>query len=644
MLHVAQSAFLQALGYAITNSLWQMGLLWLVVACINSFVKISSKTKYAIAATAQFAGFVWFIVTMQFYYDHCVAAFENNLQMINSGYTFANDSKTFSLTAINVISKAEQLLPYLSVAYLCLLVFLSIKWIRTYYSTQEIRNNGLQKIDVEWRLFVQKITSHLQIKQEVKIYLSTLIKSPVTIGFLKPIILVPVASINHLTTEQLEAVILHELAHIKRFDYFINIIQSIIELTLFFNPFTQLLSKSIRQERENSCDDWVLQFKYEPATYAEALLRLAYMQAQPTLAMNAAHDKGDLLSRVKRMLNQQQTTFRYKNQLIALLLMTGIFSSVAWLQPDVEQYQHQQKTSVAPHKKIIVEPVVAQTDNPLFNPVFFLSKPIKETVNKAVQQAQASLQQAHIQLDVPKELLADDAAKNEEVKSAMKDGEQLQIDLKNITAPQIKIDSNMLISATKLAFEKGLANVDLNQLKDAVYQAKDEIKKVYSEQNWMQVDDKAIKNQIDESLSQLTKLKTKTFQKQLEALITQAAASTNTTVHVNVQRKVDALNKQLQQEELQLRKEKKKIDIESARVDSSVHAINISTNNAYNNISFAPVRYSYNEAPKINDNAQVVSVTEPDSTANNFCKNISITTKDKQGILHVYTITVELYQ
>jgi bla regulator protein BlaR1 len=126
------------------------------------------------------------------------------------------------------------------------------------------------------------------------------------------------ASINHLSTDQLEAVLLHELAHVKRYDYLVNIILSAVEIALFFNPFTQLLSKSIRKERENSCDDWVLQFRYRACDYAEALLRIASLQAAPVFAMAATGKKNELLTRVKRMIGEKENRF------------------IAWLNPHVQ--------------------------------------------------------------------------------------------------------------------------------------------------------------------------------------------------------------------------------------------------------------------------------------------------------------------
>ena len=393
-----QSAFLQALGYAIASSLWQVALLWLIVVLVSNIGKLSSSKKYFVAVTAQFAAFAWFIATLRFYYFHYSEAL-SGLQFsdaVNTAYIVEPAINNFSSAALYIIIKAELLLPYLSIAYLFMLLFLCIRFTRAVYYTREIRTKGLQKADVNLRLFVKRTASYLGIKKEVRIYFSRLVHSPLTIGFLKPLILVPVASINHLSTEQLEAVLLHELAHIKRADYLINILQSIIEITLFFNPFVQLLGKQIKHERENSCDDWVLQFQYNPAMYAEALLCIAYIQKEPSLTMNAGGNKGELLPRVKRMLNQQDKSHRYRNQVFSFLLITILLSTVAWLQPVVKKNTAANGNTAVTKKssRIIVEPLSANVENPLFNPLFFLTEPIQKEIDKAVELAQQEVYDA----------------------------------------------------------------------------------------------------------------------------------------------------------------------------------------------------------------------------------------------------------
>jgi bla regulator protein BlaR1 len=400
MQHLFQSTFLQALGYAIANSLWQMALIWLVYMSITGLTSMGAAARYRLAVAAQVTGFIWFIVTFQFYYGQYTDALQHSGAVSGNIQTILSPGTDLSSRLINWMVKGEQLLPYVSMAYLLLMVFLCIRWFLGYRQTQLMRNSGLQKMPAEWRLFVDKIAMQLQIKQKIRLFLSDKVTTPLTIGFLKPVILIPVASLNHLTTDQLEAVLLHEMAHIKRYDYLVNIILSVVEISLFFNPFTQLLSKNICKERENSCDDWVLQFQYDASVYAAALLRIAYLQTAPVFAMAASGKKNELLIRVKRMIDKKDNRFNYRRQLLAFVIVTGILSSIAWLNPittpgaekqDIENKDTEQVTRIRVEKKIrtySVEPMAVNVDNPLFNPIFFLAKPLKAEIKKNITSIQ----------------------------------------------------------------------------------------------------------------------------------------------------------------------------------------------------------------------------------------------------------------
>lgn len=405
------SPFLQALGYAIANSLWQMALVWILFSFVHIILKPVAANKYRLGIAAQLIGFIWFVVTLQFYFKKCSDAFASNASLYHASdvaVIFPETTHSLSSVILNVLIKAEQLLPFLSFAYLLLLGVLLIRWTNQYYRTQFIRSKGLQEIDERWKAFVERIAEQLHIYNKIEIYVSELINSPLTIGFVKPIILVPLASINHLTVPQLEAVLLHEIAHIKRYDYLLNIIISVVETTLFFNPFTQLISKHIKRERENSCDDWVLQFQYNPAMYAEALLQIAYLsnnQTSTALSMNAAKQNRDLSSRVKRIIGINDNGFKYRYQLLSLLLITGILSSAVWITPA----SFAKKQTVKAAKKtesIIVEPMAAKIDNPLFNPVFFLKKPLQKEVEKNIKLVVKSINVPEKVLKQPDEMLA----------------------------------------------------------------------------------------------------------------------------------------------------------------------------------------------------------------------------------------------
>ena len=378
MMQIPHSTFLQALGCAIINSLWQFALLWLVYFLINTFFKLQSRQKYTVALLLQFTGFIWFAGTFVFYYQQWNYISETSAYL-NQYYVsqWSAPGASFKQRWLMWIINMQQYVPYLSIAYLLLLMFLSFRWLQSYFYTKHIQQSGISKIDVDWRLFVQKISAQLGIRRRVSIYLSGIVNAPLTIGFLKPVILIPLASMNNLSTEQMEAVILHELAHIKRLDYLLNLLLTLVEVVMFFNPFMQLLSKHIKRERENSCDDWVLQYEYNAATYARALLKIALLQApapgQTSFAMNATPgNKEVLLTRVKRMIEKREKNFQYKHQLLALVFTTITLSFIAWFSPAHNNNKHV-SAPASPSAPAATPPVVAKLDNPLFNPVFFLA-------------------------------------------------------------------------------------------------------------------------------------------------------------------------------------------------------------------------------------------------------------------------------
>ena len=336
------SPFLQSLGWAIANSLWQAAALWIAYHIINGAYKnASAKFKNNLSTVLLSAVFVWFCITLFSKYF----AVENFASKDAIGfYEVNNIDATSSFNWHELINKFTGVLPYLSVAYLLLLIFLSLRLINIYRFTHFIKFNGLQKPDVEWKLFTEKVARHMGITRKIRLWVSHHIDVPATIGFIKPVILIPLASINRLSEDQLEAIILHELSHIKRNDYLINLFISLIETILFFNPFVVLLARIIKRERENCCDDFVIQYQYDRYDYASALLSLEQSRnIDLRLAIGATSGKKQLMLRIKRIMEiNSNTNFNYGQKLLALLLITGVFCSVAWLSPQNKESKKQQ--------------------------------------------------------------------------------------------------------------------------------------------------------------------------------------------------------------------------------------------------------------------------------------------------------------
>ena len=305
------TSFLQSLGWAVLNSLWQMALLWMAYQIITSVVrKSNSSLKSSLATGFLFAGFVWFIYTFfSVYFSASTTGSVITPSLINT------ENNT-----LQVNEWLQQTLPVASVVYLLLLIIPLLHFIRNYRYVQVIRQYGLTKINADWKIFVNNIASRMGIKKPVSIWISELVSSPVTIGFLKPVILVPLAAINHLTSQQLEAVLLHELSHIKRYDYLVNLFINFIKTILYFNPFVKAFVKIVEKEREKSCDDMVLQFQYDSHEYATALLMLekANHYFDKPLIIGAAGNKNDLLHRVELIMGVNKKPVFSFNKLAGL--------------------------------------------------------------------------------------------------------------------------------------------------------------------------------------------------------------------------------------------------------------------------------------------------------------------------------------
>ncbi|TMI68966.1 MAG: hypothetical protein E6H09_20930 [Bacteroidetes bacterium] len=308
---VGQSNFLQALGWAVLNSLWQMAFLWVIYQIISGVYRSAKSSQKSYLATGLILlGFTWFV------YTFCSILLASPANIISTDFISANGNERLN-------AWMSTMLPIASITYLVLLLLPVFYFIHNYRYVQNIRNNKLSKVDVDWRIFVKNVAARMGIKKPVHIWLSGIVTSPVTIGYLKPVILLPVAAINQLSTQQLEAVLLHELAHIRRYDYLVNLIIRFIQTILYFNPFVKTLVKTVEMEREKSCDEMVMQFQYDPHGYATALLMLEKISYLPRpLAVAAAGKKSDLLNRIECLLGVQ------KKQVISFNKIAGLFAGL----------------------------------------------------------------------------------------------------------------------------------------------------------------------------------------------------------------------------------------------------------------------------------------------------------------------------
>jgi len=503
------SVFLQALGSAILNSLWQAFILWLLYETISaSYKNASAKFKNNLSTVLLFFSFILFL-----------AGFVSKIINHQSALSVTNAiTDTAKIAAVEPASAFQQFLlyagsslPYLSVAYIFLLFFLMAKLFTAYRFVYKISNRRLINPPAELQAFAERVSVQMKITRKIGVWVSHHVDVPATIGFIKPVILIPFASLNNLSTDQLEAIILHELSHIKRNDYIINIIVAVIETILFFNPFVVSLSKVIKRERENCCDDFVLQYRYDPHSYASALLRLEQSRATSLkLAIGAVSGKKQLLSRIKRITNGQAVSrqFNYGQKLLALILVTGILCSLAWLSPG----EKRQVSGIILKKDIEVKKTWHASDSPK---VLVLQEAVKENLPAKTLK--------HISVTRELNTLDEKDSTNFAVEennnfafNTTKNGTNVRAPSPtNFNGQQFFFDGSKLklpqsINIRNLPFQNGdfkidLSAIDINELNEGLQQAYKEINNI----NWNEV-----QNNIRESLS---KIKTPVFPDQKQA-------------------------------------------------------------------------------------------------------------------------------
>jgi len=240
----------------------------------------------------------------------------------------------------------NQYMYWLGIVYLCLLAFSALKGHFQWKSTIRMMHSANGKAPVEWRLFTEKYAALLGIKKRVLLHISGTF-SPATYGFLKPVILMPASCLTGLSTPQLQAILLHELAHIRRGDYLAAWVMQLAGILLYFNPFMRQLICEAKKECEHACDDLVMQFEYNPLQYAQALLAVAKSGQNRTWALQAQGSQQNLLlNRITRLLGQHdpQKSISWKNFGFPVLAIV-LFFATTWVRHEPLQLPTINKTT-----------------------------------------------------------------------------------------------------------------------------------------------------------------------------------------------------------------------------------------------------------------------------------------------------------
>ena len=300
---------------ALINNIGFMAILFMMYECVKWMGKIKPGQLFIIAGTIQAISLIQFLMTV-FY--------PNSFSLMLITAKIATITMPFNNNGI-------QWLTLIGLTYCLMLIYFLARII---FQFKYI--NGLKKsANFSQSNFLINTLPPQVLKKtaNIKIGLSNQIDAPITFGWLNPIVLLPIAICNQLTTKEIETILMHEIAHILRKDYIINIIISLNQTILFFNPFSILLNKEMSLQREIACDLMVIKNNPEKVEYMNALLKIAEhvnkrIQKNTTLAIGILGSQSELLKRIQYFNNIKTNTSK---QLILKLMMGLAFTTCIFL-------------------------------------------------------------------------------------------------------------------------------------------------------------------------------------------------------------------------------------------------------------------------------------------------------------------------
>jgi beta-lactamase regulating signal transducer with metallopeptidase domain len=329
-----QNEMVQSLCWTLLHSLWQ----GLLIAVITGLVLVLTKRSDAHKRYRLLTGlFILFLVTVTatFLYElanNTVSTGEKGLAPVVG----AAGIRSLLLPADAVITKAPQSFGEKAVGYFdthaylvvtiwfIFFLFRLIQFGTGLLLIQRLKHYRNKETGDLWKEKMKMLLMKLEINLPVRLLESGLVKIPMVLGVFKPVILVPLGLLSHLPADEAEAILLHELAHIKRRDYLVNLLQSFAETIFFFNPALIWLSSMIRDERENCCDDIAIAVTNNKSKFINALIAFQeYHFSAKTYAPGFPGRKNQLLNRVKRIIHEKNKTL---NTMEKSLLSLGMAS------------------------------------------------------------------------------------------------------------------------------------------------------------------------------------------------------------------------------------------------------------------------------------------------------------------------------
>jgi beta-lactamase regulating signal transducer with metallopeptidase domain len=359
-----------ALGWTLLHSLWQGTLIAFTLGVVMIVLRRASARARSLAAsiallTTMSATCLTFIALYEplsvdnaaleaasVQVEKASPSSENTVQTpVQKGFRALRFAPLSISREAMWLDRVQEYLPALVLIWLLGAICLALRFLGGMVYAQRMKHFRAHPASAEWQARVAELAERLKLRRAPLLVESGLANAPMLVGFLKPIILVPMGFLSGLQTAHIEAIIAHELAHARYQDYLMSILQAVIETVMFYHPAVWWMSSQVRQEREHAADDLAADLCGDSRALAHALAILE----ERSLASDEAHfatagvgaNDGHLLTRVKRLLGKQPERTFSLEYLAAYLVITSIFALSLTASPMLQ-----------PMVKPIVEPVV----------------------------------------------------------------------------------------------------------------------------------------------------------------------------------------------------------------------------------------------------------------------------------------------
>lgn len=341
---------IDVVGWTVFHAIWQgaiIGLVFYILLTTQSFK--SAKARFNAAWITLFIQLLTSICTFCYIWN----TFANRLDPVinqESGiqnHFYLSGNKTIPIQTSfleKILNLPNQYIDWISWIWLIGVSLMSLRLLGGFSYLFWLNKVSHSPLPIEMNLFLEQKRKEAGLKRIIG-KLSSHIQSPMVFGHFKPILLFPVALLSKLTPEQVEAVIIHELAHVKRNDYILNIFQIFIEIIFYFHPVTWWLTSIIKREREHICDDEAAGKELnQKLSYAKALLIIQENDAISSISSLAfAKKPSEMYLRIKRILEPSKNVNFMEKTTLGILVL-GLAVGMFWQQKPVYANKSEFKT------------------------------------------------------------------------------------------------------------------------------------------------------------------------------------------------------------------------------------------------------------------------------------------------------------